>query len=149
MAKSDSPFTSLKRFKPGVKRKGHVLFTALLWSMVGIGLLVKGTSYLWDEQFIYIFLLVGFLVGTAKARFILDKAARKNLERIERLEDGACLGAAYSLRTWRLLLCMIALGIIIRHSPLPHYFIGTFYVAIGWGLCLASRKGWLSWFQYD
>jgi len=149
VAKSDSPFSGFKRFKPGVKRKEHILFTALLWSLVGLALFIKGVFYLWDEKHIYIFLLLGLLLGSAKALFILDKAAGTTLERIMDLRDGAFLGAIYSPKTWLLVLCMIFMGVILRNSSLPDYFLGTLYTTIGWALFLASRHGWLSWFRYQ
>ena len=143
--KSDTPFSSLKRFKPGVKKKIHILFTALLWSCVGIGLFTKGVYYLRNVDQIVMYILIGLLLGCLKAFFVLDKAAKRTLFRIDQFQDGTCLGAVYSKKTWALILCMILFGVVIRNSPLPHYLIGILYVTIGSALSFSSRHGWIVW----
>ncbi len=147
--KPNSPFSSLKRFKPGVKKEIHILFTALLWSCVGVGLFAKGIYYLRDVDQVTMFILAGLLLGSLKALFVLDKAAKRTLIRVSQFRDGTCLGAVYSIKTWALVLCMIMFGVFLRNSSLPHYLIGTLYVTIGWGLLFSSRHGWIMWFKSD
>lgn len=143
----NSLFSSLKRLKPGVKKEIHILFTAFLWTCVGIGLFTKGVYYLCDVDKVIVCILIGIVFGTVKALFILDRVAKKILFRISQFRDSTCLGAVYSIKTWGLVLCMIMLGVILRNSSLPHYLIGTLYVTIGWALSFSSRQGWCMWFS--
>ena len=93
------------------------------------------------------FAVFALLAGTMKSLFILDKVATRNIDRIEKMHDGACIGSVYSIRTWLLVICMIALGRFLRRSVLPGEYIGTIYLLVGWGLFLSSRLMWRVWIQ--
>ncbi len=91
--------------------------------------------------------LVALAAGTAKAVFVLDKAAAKNSLRILGFSEKKCLGAVYSWRTWLLVIVMMGSGIAMRRLTHPGMIIGTLYMAIGWALLLSSRKGWRLWLK--
>lgn len=76
---------------------------------------------------------------------MLDKSAKKSIERIIATRDGKCLGGVYSVKTWLLVLVMMTAGYLMRHSSLPKEFLGLFYVSIGWGLLFSSRNAWIAW----
>ncbi len=92
-------------------------------------------------------ILVAGVLGTLKSLLILDKMARRSIRRIIQFEDGTCLGAVYSWKTWLLVALMMASGILMRKLTQPGPVIGTLYCAIGWALFLSSRLGWLQWFR--
>ena len=138
----------LLRFKPGVPRKAHLFLAALLWTFVGIGLMIRGTLWVAGGQNI-LFLPLAFVIGSLKSLFILDKSAKKSIDRIQNLTDGSCLGAVYSYKTWLLVLAMMGMGYIIRHSSIPLSTIGFIYVLIGWALLFSSRHGWKAWYATD
>lgn len=137
---------SLKRFKPGVDKRMHLLLSAILWTAVGIFLLMRGGRWLLGAGQIWI-ILPGLLLGTGKSLLILDKTARKGIQRILHFGDNTCLGAVYSLRTWLLVLAMMGTGILLRQSSLPRTLLGFIYVAIGWALFLSSRLAWGEWLK--
>ncbi|MGB3211564.1 MAG: hypothetical protein WBB19_12740 [Desulforhopalus sp.] len=141
-------FKRLARFKPGVNRRTHLLMSALLWTTIGLLLLAKGIfrlSQLDDWQ--PVILAVAILAGSLKASFVLDKSARRGIERILDLKDGTCLGAVYSVKTWILVLCMIGMGVILRNSSLPVSLLCLMYLTIGWALLLSSRLAWMAWLK--
>jgi len=76
---------------------------------------------------------------------MLDKSAKKSINRIVATRDGRCIGGVYSVKTWLLVLVMMTAGYLMRHSSLPKEFLGLFYVSIGWGLLFSSRNAWLAW----
>ncbi len=138
----------LSRFKPGVNRRTHLLMTAVLWTVIGLLLLTKGAfrlSQLNDWQPLIIVLAV--LAGSLKAYLILDKSARKGIDRIVSFKEGTCLGAVYSVKTWILVLCMMGMGVILRNSSLPLNLLCFLYLTIGWALLLSSRLAWRAWFK--
>ena len=63
------------------------------------------------------------------------------------IADGTCLGAVYSAKTWLLVLCMMAGGIILRNSTLPISVLSFLYITIGSALGLSSRLAWSSWLK--
>jgi TRAP-type C4-dicarboxylate transport system permease large subunit len=135
---------TLLRYKPGVSIKTHLFSAGLIWSLVGCGLLIFGLYFI-SLGGNYWYAVAGLILGTVKAIFVLDRAARKNVKRIEEFEDKVCLGSVYSWKTWLLVVAMILLGRFLRGSTLPREIIGLVYVAVGWALLLASRLMWLTW----
>ena len=134
----------LHKYKPGVSIRTHLLFGALIWAVVGFFLLTNGFVLVSLENHLW-YGLIGLLLGTAKAFFILDRLARKNIKRIKEFEDKICFGSVYSLKTWVMVAGMIALGRFLRTTVLPGEIIGLIYTAVGWALMLASRLMWIEW----
>jgi hypothetical protein len=132
--------------KPGVSRTVHLFAAPFLWTAIGGLLLFRGWGW-FDPGWGRLLLLVSGLLGTLKSLFILDKIARRSLERIVLFKDNTCLGAVYSWKTWLLVLLMMTAGFVMRKITQPGPFVGTLYCAIGWSLCLSSRLGWLHWFR--
>ena len=92
-------------------------------------------------------LLCALLAGPVKSVAILDRSAKKGLQRILQFQDRTCIGAVYPWKTWLLVLLMMAVGITLRNFAKPGRYIGTIYFAVGWGLLLSSRHGWVQWLQ--
>jgi hypothetical protein len=142
-----SPPTLFSRLKPGASQNGHLFAASLLWACVGTALLVRGGSWLMDEKNGIVF-LTALLFGTLKSLFILDKSAKKSIDRILQLADGSCLGGVYSITTWGVIGCMILMGYVLRHyADLPVELMGFLYSAIGWSLLFSSREGWTVWLK--
>ena len=134
----------LTRLKPGVSVNGHLFTAALIWSIVGLSLMVMG--YLWVSQAAREWFAVPALgVGTVKSFFLLDRAARKNISRILHFENRPCIGSVYSFKGWALVLVMIVLGRFLRASAVPREYVGVLYLAVGWGLFFSSRLMWRAW----
>jgi len=132
--------------KPGVSRRVHLFAAPFLWTAVGGLLLLRGWGWLAPGQG-RLLLVAAVLLGTVKSMFILDKIARRSLERIVRFKDNTCLGAVYSWKTWLLVLVMMGTGFVLRKATQPGPLIGTIYCAVGWSLCFSSRLGWQQWFK--
>ena len=134
---------TLTRFKPGGQRKTHLLLAASLWSTIGILLLLRASHWLWPGKMML--LLPALILGTMKSLFFLDKAAEKVTQRILLMADGTCLGAVYSIKTWLLVLVMMASGMVLRRSPLAPEILAVLYGTIGWALLFSSRNAWRAW----
>ena len=138
----------MTQLKPGVKWRTLLLTSAMLWTLIGIMLLTRGVLRLNNVMTGRTLIVFGaLLAGTLKSRYVLDQSARKGVERILSFNDGTCLGAVYSIRTWILVLCMMALGVILRSSSLPDTALSFFYLVIGWALLFSSRVSWFAWWQ--
>ena len=136
------------RYKPGVNRRTHLFLSAVLWTTIGLLLLAKGVSRLsqlddWQLSLV----AIAVLAGSLKAYFILDKSARLGINRILSFENGTCLGAVYSVKTWIMVLCMMGMGVILRNSSLPVSLLCFLYLTIGWALLLSSRLAWRAWLK--
>jgi len=104
-------------------------------------LLVRGSLFLHGVQQLWL-VLPAIAIGSVKSVFMLDKAARKNLGRLNTKQDGACLGGVYSFKMWGLIVLMIFFGWMLRTSSAPRELVGVVYAAIGWALFFSSRLLW-------
>ena len=139
---------NMSRLKPGVNRSVHLFAAPFLWSAIGTMLIVRGAGWIGSGKNL-LFIAPALLLGTLKSVYVLDRTARRGVERIVRLRDGTCLGAVYSWKTWMLVLLMMASGFLLRFFFEPGGIIGTLYVAIGWALILSSRHGWAGWLKWQ
>jgi hypothetical protein len=133
--------SGLKRFTPGVDKRVHLLLSAVLWTAVGMWLLVRGGLWLRSADALWL-IIPALLLGSAKSLLILDRTAEKGIQRILRFNGTACVGAVYSIRTWLLVMAMMAMGYLLRHSGTPKPVLGALYITIGWALVLSSRHAW-------
>jgi hypothetical protein len=122
---------------------------ALLWTAVGMLLLVFGLAWVLQANIPYVapLLALAVVVGVAKARLALNRAARRIVERIHLRGDGRCLGGFLSVRTWLFVAGMAAAGRWLRTGPAPKAAVGLIYVAVGLGLLLGARILWRTWRQ--
>ena len=122
-----------------------LLFLAgLVWFIVGSSLVIKGGDILtWNPSW----LLLALVVGTAKAYFILDKIARRNVQRLQSFAEPLFVGRVYVARTWAIIVVMIILGRVLRMQGIDPQFSGFFSLAVGSGLFAASRLLWQGWLK--
>ena len=134
----------LRRLKPGVSHKAHLLTASVLWTSIGLMLTMAGTLWLVAAGKA-LFMVPAVVAGIVKSLVILDNSAEKGIERIRLLAEGSCLGAVYSKTMWLLVLGMMAAGYLLRHSHLPAEISGSLYVAVGCSLLYSSRIAWIAW----
>ncbi len=138
----------LESYKPKARVLTHLLVAALVWSLVGLMLIVRGSIYAvrpygWIGL---LYCLPALILGLAKAKWILDKTAHKIINRIESRGDHKCIGGFISIKNYFLIMAMVFLGITLRTSGwFPPWVVSTVYVAIGAGLMFSSRLMWERW----
>ncbi len=134
------------KLRPNASVTAHLIVAATIWTVVGLSLILRGTLWLNAIDRLWI-VLPALVLGTLKALFMLDRSAKKNIDRILSSRDGKCIGGVYSIKTWLLVLLMMLAGCLLRNSSLPKEFLGLFYVSIGWALVFSSRNAWVIWRQ--
>jgi len=77
-----------------VSRRTLYILAAFVWHVGGIVLLLKGASLIMEanalrpeQNWPVLFVFVGLLFGLLKARYLFSKSCRKNLARIDALEQ--------------------------------------------------------------
>jgi len=112
----------------------------------GSALVGFGAWWLWDGMpAVAPWIAAGAVaVGAVKSQLFIDRAARRVVDRIRSRGDGRCLGGFLSLRTWGLVILMMAAGRLLR-ATLAHEIVGPLYIAVGTALCLSSRLSWYAW----
>lgn len=142
----------LSRIYPQVKKIWLQVLAGLMWSGVGIMLILFAISWLklaGVSQRIFL-LISGGTLAAGIYFWGFSKVARKNIIRIETyVKDKVCLFAFQKWSTYPLVLVMISLGIYLRkYSPFPKNMLAVLYMGIGGGLFLSSvhyHKVFYSW----
>jgi hypothetical protein len=134
------------RFVPAAQIRTRIFVAALLWSGIGLMLLVRGVLAVSGSGREW-WLAAALVLGGLKSRLILDRVVRRNMERLRALDGARCIGGVYSVKTWLLVAAMIVLGRGLRMSPLPLWITGLIYATVGSGLFWSSRVGWTAWLR--
>ncbi len=137
----------VEKSKPAAEARVHLMLAWVMWGMVGAVLVGFGGRWLWQSPTPSTPWLTGLAmaIGVFKARFVLDRAARKIVDRIRERGDGRCLGGFLSLRSWAFVAAMAGGGRILRCSHIARGLLGVLYIAVGTALLLSSRVALRAW----
>jgi hypothetical protein len=128
------------KLKPAVSRFWLVSLAGLLWSAVG--LMLCRLAYLWLTAVPWggaLFLgISGIVLALIVHRFGFSRIAVKNIDRIRQFSEKGCLFAFQAWKSYLIIVIMVALGLLLRHSPLPKQYLAVVYLAVGGALFLAS-----------
>ncbi|MDT8400482.1 MAG: hypothetical protein RQ743_02215 [Bacteroidales bacterium] len=130
------------KYKPAVKSKYLILISGLMWTGIGIMLISLALTWLieheYDKNWIYI--ISGIILALVIHHFGFLKIVDKNLGRIKSLDPRSCVFAFMSWKSYMLVIIMITMGILLRHSPVPQNLLSIIYIGIGLALVLSSMR---------
>lgn len=130
-------------------RRTRVFAAALTWTGVGIGLAGAGLAWtlrgVGDASAAAGFLTLAAAVGAAKGRWVLAPRARANVQRIADAPGRQSLFLFFSPLAWGLVVAMMVLGWVLRHSGLSRGVLGPVYAAVGSALMVGAGPSWRSW----
>ena len=134
--------TSINKIKPSVSKNTLIFLSFFVWFAVGSMLLVFAYSWLKASQVNHPFLFVGIGIGTSLVihHFGFLRIVDKNLGRILPMEGGKCL---FSFMTWKsyiIVVIMVTMGNLLRHSTIPKTYLSIIYIGIGLSLILSSIR---------
>jgi hypothetical protein len=130
------------RFTPSVNKSTLVFLAGLMWCGVGIMLLYLAVKWLQPLPFRSQLLLfgAGALAAIPVHHFGFARIAGKNLGRLMPLTEKRCVFSFITWRSYIIVLIMITMGIILRHSLIPKSWLSVVYTTIGLGLFLSGIK---------
>ncbi|RZB32135.1 MAG: hypothetical protein SRB1_01754 [Desulfobacteraceae bacterium Eth-SRB1] len=129
----------LNRIKPAVPKYLLIAVAGLMWSTVG--LMLCSMAYYWlkvDWLTALPLELFGVILSLAAYQFGFSGIAKKNIDRICLLPEKECIFAFQTWKSYLIIVVMITLGIILRHSPIPKRYLAIVYTTIGGALLLSS-----------
>ena len=129
-----------KSYKPSASRPLLFLTAGLIWTLVGLWLCTLAIIWLWAagvEKWYY-YALGGSVLGIAAYLAVFAQIAKKNIERLKGLPEKSCFFAFQAWHSYLVIVCMIALGVILRHSAIPRLWLAVVYLTIGGALLGAS-----------
>ena len=130
------------KYKPAVKRKYLILISGLIWVAIGIMLNALAINWLTEMHFnrTWIYIFAGIILALIIHHFGFLKIVDKNLGRIKSLNPKTCAFAFMSWKSYLLVIIMITMGILLRHSAIPRNLLSIIYVGIGLALVLSSIR---------
>lgn len=134
--------TKREKFKPAVDRGVLLLLAGCMWICVGTLLLTFSYSWLHapQEGASVLPAVAGVFLALGIHHFGFLRVVDKNLGRILPMEGKRCL---FSFMTWQSYLVvgvMVAMGVLLRHSPIPKRYLSILYTGIGLALILSSLR---------
>ncbi|MGA7161667.1 MAG: hypothetical protein WBZ48_11735 [Bacteroidota bacterium] len=127
---------------PAIRR--HYLFAlaGILWTVAGAILCVRGTIWMtmlpMSAAFIVAF--ASIIIAVAGYVFGFSRIVLKNIDRIHHLPERANIFAFTAARGYIMIAFMMTLGITLRSSSLPKYYLTIPYFAMGGMLLLGSVR---------
>lgn len=127
---------------PAAKRKTLVLLAGIVWSAVGIGLMVAAMFWILPYRSVELpWIIAGIIAGVVIFRFGFSRLVKINIARIFSQapgKDRVCLFAFQNVRSYVIVVVMMAMGYTLRHLPISKMYIMPIYAAIGLALLLSS-----------
>lgn len=140
--KTEHIMEKISKFKPAVTNYVLLFLAGIVWIFVGIMLLFFAFSWLStvpDFKF-SLFTGAGVLLALLAHHFGFLRIVDKNLKRIRLMNEKKCLFAFIPWKSYLIILVMIAMGAVLRHSAIPKQYLAILYIGIGLALILSSVR---------
>ncbi|MFZ7111494.1 MAG: hypothetical protein ACOWYE_07410, partial [Desulfatiglandales bacterium] len=130
------------KYKPAVTKSVLLFLAGAVWGCVGAMLLFLAFSWLNQvpDTNMYSFGGVGIVLALLVHHFGFLKIADRNLERILPMVGKKCLFSFMPWKSYLVIVIMIAVGAILRHSVIPKQYLAILYIGIGLALILSSVR---------
>jgi len=123
----------IERLNPAVPRHFLYAIAGLLWTLAGGLLCVRGAAWLGTFHFLAIASIeaASILLAAAGYVYLFAGIVRKNVIRIARLPERACVFAFTAWRGYVMIGIMMTAGISLRSSSIPPYYLSLPYTSMG------------------
>jgi len=130
------------KYKPAVTKNVLLFLAGFVWGWVGTMLLFLAFSWLSKDSNINIYLFggAGVVLALLAHHFGFLKIVDKNLERILPMDEKKCLFSFITWKSYLIIVVMITMGEILRHSVIPKQYLAILYTAVGLALILSSVR---------
>ncbi len=132
----------LKKYDPTVDKRFLVALSGILWSGVGImlcRLAVKWLSMPEAQNGIWLG-TAGIILSLLIHHFGFLKLVDKNITRITAKKGKVCIFGFQPWKSYFLILIMIGMGTMLRHSSMPKHYLSVIYTGFGGAMLLSSFR---------
>jgi hypothetical protein len=128
------------KYNPAVDKKFLVLIAGIMWCGVGIMLMTFAITWLtgYSGRGKLIFYAAGYLAAIPIHLLGFLKIAEKNLKRLLPQTTKKCVFSFITFRSYIIVLIMVSMGILLRHSSIPKQYLSILYNGIGLALFLSG-----------
>jgi hypothetical protein len=135
-------YASMDKYKPAVTNTLLLFLAGIVWECVGIMLLYLAYGWLSaaSDTRIYLYWAAGIVLALLIHHFGFLRIVDKNLTRILQMNDKACFFAFYPWKSYLIVVVMVTMGALLRHSMIPKKDLAILYIGIGLALILSSVR---------
>ena len=128
--------------KPAVNKDVLLFLAGFMWLGVGTMLLFLSSSWLnaFQVHGSFLFGAIGVALALVVHHFGFLKIVDKNLGRILPMEGTRCIFSFITWKSYIIVAVMAAMGMLLRHSPIPKPYLSVLYIGIGLALILSSVR---------
>ncbi len=131
---------NLEKLKPAVSKYWLLALAGVMWS--GVGIMLCRLAVIWlkpvHQSLAWSLGSLGLIGAVVVYRFGFSKIALKNITRLCQLQDATCIFAFQAWKSYLIIVIMVALGLTLRHSPMPKHLLAVIYETIGGALFFSS-----------
>ena len=132
----------IAKIKPAVNKRVLLFLAGFMW--LGVGTMLLFLSFSWLNAFrargSFLFGGIGLIVALVVHHFGFLKIVDKNLGRILPMEGTKCVFSFITWKSYIIVAVMVAMGALLRHSPIPKPYLSILYIGIGMALLLSSIR---------
>ena len=132
----------ISRLNPAVPRYYLFGLAGMFWTFAGVVLCAR--AILWLNVFSLTTELaleaMSFAVAIIGYLLLFVKVVQKNIDRIGHLPEQACVFAFTAWQGYIMIALMITIGITLRNTSIPKYFLAVPYTAMGAILLIGSAR---------
>lgn len=132
----------IAKIKPAVNKEVLLFIAAFMW--FGVGTMLLCLSFFWLKTFHVqgsaLYCAIGVAVALLVHHFGFLKIVDKNLGRILPIEGTRCIFSFMPWKSYIIVAVMVAMGTLLRHSPIPKPYLSILYIGIGLALILSSIR---------
>jgi len=132
----------IDKYKPAVSNTFLLFLAGIVWICAGMMLLILAFSWLSKsyDTYVYLYAGTGIIVALFVHHFGFLKIVDKNIHRIDQMNGKQCLFAFIPWKSYLIILVMITIGTILRHSFISKKDLSVLYIGIGLALILSSIR---------
>ena len=132
----------ITNIKPAVNKEVLLFLAGFVW--FGVGAMLLFLSFFWLNAFqvhgSVLFCAIGVAIAIVVHHFGFLKIVDKNLGRILPMEGTKCIFSFITWKSYIIVAVMVAMGTLLRHSPIPKPYLSMLYIGIGLALILSSVR---------
>lgn len=132
----------IKKFDPAVDKRFLLVLSGIIWSVVGImlcNLAIHWLSHSPVQKSLFPG-VTGILLSLLIHHFGFLRLVDKNIKRILAKEGKVCIFGFQPWRSYFIIVIMIGMGIVLRHSSLPRQYLSIVYLGFGGAMLLSSLR---------
>ncbi|HEY6915289.1 MAG TPA: hypothetical protein VI413_11480 [Paludibacter sp.] len=142
----------IELFRPGIPKRYLLFVAALMWTVGGGMLFMRGFSMLLlFHRLLWLKVFIGIIAGLMFYFLLFSKISFKHTQRIIRMNvEKPFIFSFFNLRSYVLMALMISMGVMLRSTGIvPAEYLSVLYVTMGVPLTISAFRFYYYGFRFQ